>query len=399
MGTYTGSDKRLQYLFQNGGGGGASALSDLSDVELTNLANNQVIKYNSTTQKWQNANESGGGGSMNGLKLLWSGALNTLNGTLTLSESYKHFDLLIVKWSASATVNYYQGNEVIPTAEIVENQTYQFGDSFYRSTGQFCQMAFSITNETKLTLDQIQINGAQAGITIQAVYGACVGGGFIGLGDIYSTEERQIGCWKDGRPLYQKSFVLTSSLTVSHETFTNTGFSIPNVDAIRYGEAYRVGNLGLIACDFNVTSSNTIGIRNSTLYDISFGVDSVITIQYTKSTDTAGSGIWTPSGEYAVHYSTNEQVVGTYLGETLYQKTINVGHTFPINYDVSALNIKKCINCFGTCQGYGNIPSITPYADYSVTLIYINSQIQARKGAQVTISNDIEATIQYTKTV
>lgn len=68
MGTYTGSDKRLQYLFQNGGGGGASALSDLSDVDLTNLANNQIIKYNSTTQKWQNANESGGGSAN-----IWTG--------------------------------------------------------------------------------------------------------------------------------------------------------------------------------------------------------------------------------------------------------------------------------------------------------------------------------------
>lgn len=69
MGTYTGSDKRLQYLFQNGGGGGASALSDLTDVELTNLANNQIIKWDSANSKWVNANESGGGGSAN----IWTG--------------------------------------------------------------------------------------------------------------------------------------------------------------------------------------------------------------------------------------------------------------------------------------------------------------------------------------
>lgn len=68
MGTYTGQDKRLKYLFENGGGG-ASALSDLTDVELTNLANNQIIKWDSANSKWVNANESGGGGSAN----IWTG--------------------------------------------------------------------------------------------------------------------------------------------------------------------------------------------------------------------------------------------------------------------------------------------------------------------------------------
>ena len=43
-----------------GAGGGASAVSDLTDVDLTNLSNGQVLKYNSTSQKWENANESGG---------------------------------------------------------------------------------------------------------------------------------------------------------------------------------------------------------------------------------------------------------------------------------------------------------------------------------------------------
>ncbi len=37
-------------------------LSDLDDVVITSPANNQVLKYNATTGKWANANESGGGG-------------------------------------------------------------------------------------------------------------------------------------------------------------------------------------------------------------------------------------------------------------------------------------------------------------------------------------------------
>lgn len=46
-----------------GGSGGASAMSDLTDVELTNLADGQILKYDSTNQEWVNANESGGGSS------------------------------------------------------------------------------------------------------------------------------------------------------------------------------------------------------------------------------------------------------------------------------------------------------------------------------------------------
>lgn len=45
-----------------GGAGGVSDLDDLSDVDLDNPTNGQVLKYNSETSKWENANESGGGG-------------------------------------------------------------------------------------------------------------------------------------------------------------------------------------------------------------------------------------------------------------------------------------------------------------------------------------------------
>lgn len=47
-----------------GGGGGASALTDLDDVNISSQTNGQVLKYNSTSQKWENANESSGGGSV-----------------------------------------------------------------------------------------------------------------------------------------------------------------------------------------------------------------------------------------------------------------------------------------------------------------------------------------------
>lgn len=49
------------YQCVNAGGGGASALEDLTDVDIVNLSNGQILKYNATSQKWENADESGGG--------------------------------------------------------------------------------------------------------------------------------------------------------------------------------------------------------------------------------------------------------------------------------------------------------------------------------------------------
>lgn len=50
------------YSIPSGGSGGASSLSDLDDVTITNLQNGQILKYNSTTGKWENVNDTGGGG-------------------------------------------------------------------------------------------------------------------------------------------------------------------------------------------------------------------------------------------------------------------------------------------------------------------------------------------------
>ena len=51
----------IEYSGGGEGGGGSSTFAGLSDVSLSNIADGQVPKYNATTQKWENANESSGG--------------------------------------------------------------------------------------------------------------------------------------------------------------------------------------------------------------------------------------------------------------------------------------------------------------------------------------------------
>ena len=155
---------------------------------------------------------------------------------------------------------------------------------------------------------------------------------------IYSTEERCIGVWKDGRPLYEKTVEFgalpnNTTKTVSYNISDldyfvkiqcvahnqNGSRTIPFVD-----DAYKNADVLLDT----ISSSGTIRIIAHT--DLS-SLTGEVTLQYVKTTDVAGSGTWTPQGVPSVHYSTEEQIIGTWInGETLYQKTYNV--TFSGNY-------------------------------------------------------------------
>lgn len=53
----------INEVAQGGGGGGSSTLAGLTDTSISSPTNGQVLKYNSTSSKWENANESGGSGT------------------------------------------------------------------------------------------------------------------------------------------------------------------------------------------------------------------------------------------------------------------------------------------------------------------------------------------------
>ena len=62
-------------------------VEDIGDVNLTNLANGQVLKYNSSTQKWENQNESGGGSSYTEGDGIDISAQNVISVDTTFSEA------------------------------------------------------------------------------------------------------------------------------------------------------------------------------------------------------------------------------------------------------------------------------------------------------------------------
>lgn len=150
------------------------------------------------------------------------------------------------------------------------------------------------------------------------------------LGTCYSTSERMVGCWIDGKPLYQKTIEYSGTLAENTWIAFGTIGSNENIvgmkgilTATSDNVSYIIGGFRMseVACTLCSTSDHfELWYRRA-----GYGCDKItLTYQYTKTTDIAGSGTWTPSGVNAVHYDDTEKVIGTWFGETLYEKTIHI---------------------------------------------------------------------------
>lgn len=143
---------------------------------------------------------------------------------------------------------------------------------------------------------------------------------YIASSDCYSTVEKEVGCWSDGKPLYQRTFNFSTAISATSNTWVDTGVDIANAvvvdaEAVLYQSD---GNLMVVECNIGTDGSVYVLNPRSVAMDIN-----TLTLRYTKTTDTAGSGQYTPASGKAIHYSTDEQVIGTWVdGSTVYQKII-----------------------------------------------------------------------------
>lgn len=229
------------------------------------------------------------------------------------------------------------------------------------------------------------------------------GDGVAYLPTIYSTEEREVGVWTDGKPIYQKTITGLSFNTVL-DGWANSGASLSNVDKIIKCE-----------CGQNVSSMIEIcfaKVENSVLYiwttnRVTYEFN-IINILYTKSTDTPGSGTWTPSGEIAQHYSTNEQIIGTWIdGNTFYRKVIDCGALPNATTKYVTLNLPSNLGvicgykCFAqNAVSFIPIPYVDDYAKTGDILMSI--QIDNDRVRFINHSNystlNVTLILEYTKT-
>ena len=227
---------------------------------------------------------------------------------------------------------------------------------------------------------------------------------------IYSEDEREIGVWVDGKPLYQKTFLLSSSATLNKNSWTSVNVVIQNAENCLKCEIFLDQGDKSQWSAFGKFVNDTLQIFTTVLLSIE-----KVTIQYTKTTDTPGSGIWTPQGVPAVHYSTDEQVVGTWIdGSTVYEKTYSVNFTYEsLTCDVAfsdISNLNSIIDLKGilgnavlfTLNGVINnsnkliITSLHQYGDYG----YIGPEgIRIKRGDILWYGDtpSVIVTIRYTK--
>ena len=156
---------------------------------------------------------------------------------------------------------------------------------------------------------------------------------------IYSNKEREIGVWTDGKPLYQKT-VHINALPSTAYTAVSYPHNIANIDQIcgyeaiarwSNGQIVQIPRLALYnGTTWSATANYCFGVDGITKTDIVLlsgsdrsALNADVTIQYTKTTDTAGGGTWNNDGTPMHHYTTSEKIIGTWVdGSTLYEKTI-----------------------------------------------------------------------------
>ena len=153
-------------------------------------------------------------------------------------------------------------------------------------------------------------------------------------GDMYSTDEKMIGQWIDGKPVYQKTFGPKSITGSNNRTWhTIEDLSSYNVDQVVSAEGFYIDSVGVTKL-LNAPDSSESGImigfnypsgsKNLNVVVYGEGNESAqicITAKYTKTTDSpVAIGIDTD-------YSTEEKIVGTWIdGKPLYQKTIVINN-------------------------------------------------------------------------
>lgn len=236
--------------------------------------------------------------------------------------------------------------------------------------------------------------------------------------DLYSTDEKIIGQWIDGKPLYQKT-ISFGNITLAANAETTSYVTDPVCAFIErlIGWEGTSSNNGIISTYINPTAATQswqltyvevdgawkFRLRGTRKLTSSIDFNNVYTtVRYTKTTDSAikvGTG---------TDYSTEEQVIGTWIdGKPLYQKTVSTGAlpnktTKSVAHNIS--NLDKCIFLNGVFQAssgnWNPLPYVndnTPDANISIGCSSTDIIINSRKNDWSAVSTSY-VTIRYTKT-
>lgn len=230
---------------------------------------------------------------------------------------------------------------------------------------------------------------------------------------IFSIDEREIGVWTDGKPLYEKTFTSTTIVGFNSSTLMVLDGTIPSgIEIVK-----TVGSIDLTLSNAHYSSSssnwfswyvnyddNNIYASQSLASATPVSCVTAFTLRYTKTTDTPGSGQWTPQGVPSHHYLTDEQVIGTWIdGSTLYEKTVVGDDTYNEQFNYiphGVTNLDKIIDYFGYCIYAGNEFSLIPYlrgTTYMTVTTWDSTNIRVERTGLSSSFTGVRLVIRYTK--
>lgn len=370
-----------------------------------------------TTGKFKEFSGGGGGGSSDVKFFTTTDTLSkTINGTKVVAAA----DLPGVTWSDLKV-----GSSVIKDAK----GTMGLVTTITGTTSVTVTTATTSTPTVELTQAQYDALATKDPDTVYFITDSQPNAGtYMGAYEtIYSTTERVIGSYK-GKPLYQVTLPqvsMPSAVADGSRITTDIDISAYNVEHVIDIEGWHTdGSLAgvvNIAPGTNTTvfawhykTDEVIRLVNS--YSGYNGRPTVITIRYTKTTDTVSPVEYAHPNDY----STTEKIVGTWIdGKPIYQKTFGpfwtssyytAGRNWVSLIDVASCNIETYIGSSGTVTvgpSKGLVREL-PYVDrgiFEVSVVYDYQAGQKYLKALVTndASNpayfwDLTVTIRYTKT-
>ena len=215
-------------------------------------------------------------------------------------------------------------------------------------------------------------------------------------GDLYSTDEKMIGQWIDGKPLYQKVINFTTppsgtGVIDASDLHIDTFVSLEGMFIDGGGAQCPIGTYygtGLYVSFAFYNDTFTMNVGNAYKSKSARAI-----IQYTKTTD---SSISIGSD---TDYSTEEKVVGTWIdGKPIYQKTfteLNIQLVFNSWVEIAQIpNVEKLIDI----KLYRNLQSLIITGAGLECAIQDIDKIKVEYNLDKNIRTVDIATIQYTKT-
>ena len=162
-----------------GGGGGSSTLSGLTDVDISTPSNGQVLTYDSTSQKWENAAAPSGSSSLDSLTDVdistpSNGQVLTYNSTSEKwenaaapsggSHSYSTSEQVVGKWTDNSNV--YEKTYTGLTVAVTANQWKDTGITLTGATQIIgARILFSDTGATYdagITMGSVQLKSDES---------------------------------------------------------------------------------------------------------------------------------------------------------------------------------------------------------------------------------------------